>query len=204
MVRVKLLTDLDIKNIYVHINLTTDQRISLAHSSLHFKCCTALAFYWTHWNGITARIHHYHSSTRTLLIWTLFLSFITHSEPRSLRLQNVMVLDSSLEIAHLFFVFYLLLFLFWGGGWILFPTLFYFKWLVLSNFVIRVIVSDYRDILYLKDQEKTKQKKTLKKNHFPFDQQPIETCWLLSDIIALLINLLLALLLYRTKPLQEC
>lgn len=105
MVRVKLLTDLDIKNIYVHINLTTDQRISLAHSSLHFKCCTALAFYWTHWNGITAWIHHYHSSTRTLLIWTLFLSFITHSEPRSLRLQNVMVLDSSLEIAHFFLFF---------------------------------------------------------------------------------------------------
>lgn len=50
-----------------------------------------------------------------------------------------------------------------------------------------------------------KKKPTLiKKNHFPFDQQPIETCRLPSDIIALLINLLQALLLYRAKPLQEC
>lgn len=63
-------------------------------------------------------------------------------------------------------------------------------------------VGDYRDVLYPKDQEK--KPTLLKKNHFPFDQQPIETCRLPSDIIALLINLLLALLLYRAKPLQEC
>ena len=41
-----------------------------------------------------------------------------------------------------------------GGKMILFPTLFYFRWLVLSNVVIMATVGDYRDVLYPKDQEK--------------------------------------------------
>lgn len=42
----------------------------------------------------------------------------------------------------------------------------------------------------------------IKENHFLFDQQTIETCWLFSDIIALLINLLPAFLLYKIKPVK--